>query len=70
MGHRLGSNWRISVKPVPEESAGSMAGKLKTYQTSLRFFDLAIAAPSMEGVPIPPTSPGGGGALILHSLQY
>jgi len=25
-----------------------MAGKLKTYQTSLGFFDLAIAAPSMK----------------------
>ena len=27
---------------------GSMARKLKTYQTSLGFFDLAIAAPSMK----------------------
>ena len=26
----------------------SMARKLKTYQTSLGFFDLAIAAPSMK----------------------
>jgi hypothetical protein len=26
-----------------------MPGKLKTYQTSLGFFDLAIAAPSMKG---------------------
>ena len=34
--------------PVPEESAGLMARKLKTYQTSLGFFDLAIAAPSMK----------------------
>jgi hypothetical protein len=31
-----------------EESAGLMARKLKTYQTSLGFFDLAIAAPSMK----------------------
>ena len=29
-------------------SAGFMARKLKTYQTSLGFFDLAIAAPSMK----------------------
>src|ERR1700751_705372 len=28
--------------------AGQMARKLKTYQTSLGFFDLAIAAPSMK----------------------
>lgn len=28
--------------------AGSMARKLKTYQTSLGFYDLAIAAPSMK----------------------
>jgi colicin import membrane protein len=34
--------------PGPEESAGLMARKLKTYQTSLGFFDLAIAAPSMK----------------------
>jgi hypothetical protein len=27
---------------------GSMARKLKTYQTSLGFYDLAIAAPSMK----------------------
>src|ERR1700745_1814196 len=27
---------------------GSMARKLKTYQTSLGFFDLSIAAPSMK----------------------
>ena len=45
---RLGSNWRISPNQVPEESAGLMARKLKTYQTSLGFFDLAIAAPSMK----------------------
>ena len=32
----------------PEESVGLMARKLKTYQTSLGFFDLAIAAPSMK----------------------
>ncbi len=32
---------------MPEESAGLMARKFKTYQTSLGFFDLAIAAPSM-----------------------
>jgi hypothetical protein len=28
-----------------------MARKLKTYQTSLGFFDLAIAAPSMKAAP-------------------
>ena len=39
---------RMSPDPVPEESAGLMARKLKTYQTSLGFFDLAIAAPSMK----------------------
>jgi hypothetical protein len=37
----------MSPNPVPEESAGLMARKLKTYQTSVGFFDLAIAAPSM-----------------------
>jgi hypothetical protein len=31
-----------------QASAGFMARKLKTYQTSLGFFDLAIAAPSMK----------------------
>jgi hypothetical protein len=31
-----------------KESAGLMARKLKTYQTSIGFFDLAIAAPSMK----------------------
>jgi hypothetical protein len=51
MDQRIGSNWRISANPVPEESAGSMAGKLKIYQTSLGFFDLAIAAPLMNAVP-------------------
>jgi hypothetical protein len=45
---RLGSNWRISPQSGSEESAGLMARKLKTYQTSLGFFDLAIAAPSMK----------------------
>jgi colicin import membrane protein len=29
-------------------SAGFMARKLKTYQTSMGFFDLAVAAPSMK----------------------
>jgi colicin import membrane protein len=38
----------MSPNPVPEESAGLMARKLKTYQTSVGFFDLAIAAPSMK----------------------
>src|SRR5918994_3830877 len=38
----------MSPNPVPEESAGLMARKLKTYQTSIGFFDLAIAAPSMK----------------------
>src|ERR687897_948901 len=37
----------MSPNPVPEESAGLMAKKLKTYQTSVGFFDLAIAALSM-----------------------
>jgi colicin import membrane protein len=37
----------MSPNPVPEESAGLMARKLKIYQTSIGFFDLAIAAPSM-----------------------
>jgi colicin import membrane protein len=37
----------MSPNPVPEESAGLMARKLKIYQTSVGFFDLAIAAPSM-----------------------
>ena len=31
-----------------------MARKLKTYQTSLGFFDLAMAAPSMKAVAAPP----------------
>ena len=32
----------------PEGLIRPMARKLKTYQTSLGFFDLAIAAPSMK----------------------
>jgi hypothetical protein len=44
----LGSSSTATHDPVPEESAGLMARKLKTYQTSLGFFDLAIAAPSMK----------------------
>ena len=36
-----------SPNPVLVEGVGLMARKLKTYQTSVGFFDLAIAAPSM-----------------------
>src|SRR6476646_1989642 len=35
-------------RTVTDGGNGPMARKLKTYQTSLGFFDLAIAAPSMK----------------------
>jgi type IV secretory pathway VirB10-like protein len=33
---------------LPDENAGAMARKLKTFTTSAGFFDLAVAAPSMK----------------------
>jgi hypothetical protein len=39
-----------STKGKPVER-GLMAKKLKTYQTSLGFYDLALAAPSMKAEP-------------------
>lgn len=39
---------RRPVNSTIREPAGDMARKLKTFQTSLGFYDLAIAAPSMK----------------------
>src|SRR4051812_48074180 len=44
---RLRNFLRRAIVPAAGGN-GNMARKLKTYQTSLGFFDLAIAAPSMK----------------------
>src|SRR4029453_12228425 len=38
----------IRIKSLQSELCGVMARRLKTYQTSSGFFDLAVAAPSMK----------------------
>src|SRR5262245_54475015 len=40
--------WQLVESSTTEEIVGQMARKLKTYETSLGFFDPAIAAPSMK----------------------
>jgi hypothetical protein len=40
--------WRLVESAATEEIVRLMVRKLKTYETSLGFFDLAIAAPSMK----------------------
>jgi hypothetical protein len=46
-----------------------MARKLKTYQTSLGFFDLAVAEPSMKGCRQQSLSPGRNKARIRTSSR-